>query len=335
MLPDLPSNATAPAQPSPVPRRLAVPSWLLSMVFHLVLLIALALLFRLPAPRGAQGERTAEVGIALKRQEGDREFFVSESDTGDGATETTSAMGAGPSLNELLDDRPPTDPSEALPKALGVLGPGQLESGGVGDAGRAALGPSGRKGPLGGRATVRVFGTEGTGYKFVYVFDRSSSMGGSGRNALAAAKNELIKSLESLDTNHQFQIIFYNETPRQFNPSGRPGKLAFGNERNKRLATRFVGSIVADGATRHEEALKLAIRLGPDVIFFLTDADEPKLSPRQLAELHDWSGGITINAIEFGLGPASLGDNFLKRLARQNGGQYSYIDISRAVSRGK
>jgi hypothetical protein len=76
----------------------------------------------------------------------------------------------------------------------------------------------------------------------------------------------------------------------------------------------------------------LAIRLQPDVIFFLTDADEPRLSPRQLADIHRRAAGIVINAIEFGFGPETTADNFIKRLARKNGGQYSYVDISRIQS---
>jgi len=153
-------------------------------------------------------------------------------------------------------------------------------------------------------------------------------MGGSGRSTLAAAKAELIKSLASLGEQHQFQIIFYNEEPVVLNIAG-ANRLVFGTEQNKELARRFVGGITADGATRHEEALLLALRLKPDVIFFLTDADEPVLSPGQLKRIHRLSAGVTtINTIEFGLGPALADENFLAQLARENGGQYAYFDIS-------
>jgi len=142
-----------------------------------------------------------------------------------------------------------------------------------------------------------VFGIPGEGYKFVYVFDRSGSMGGSGRSALSAAKAELLASLESLEKTHQFQIIFYNDRPTKFNPTGNPDRLVFATERNKALARRFVASITAEGGTRHEEALIAAIKLQPDVIFFLTDADEPKLWPDQLARIHRMAAGITIHGL--------------------------------------
>jgi hypothetical protein len=181
----------------------------------------------------------------------------------------------------------------------------------------------------GGKARTSLFGLAGEGYKFVYVFDRSASMGGSGRTSLRAVKAELLQSLKSLDTVHQFQIIFYNERPTIFNPTGQPGRLAFATEQNKQRALRFIESIVADGGTDHEEALKLAIRLQPDVIFFLTDGDDPKLTPAQLAKIQHMAAGITINAIEFGPGPKPAGASFLAALAEQNGGGYTYIDISK------
>ncbi len=310
-------------------RRPALPSWLLSVLLHVVVLLVLGMTLRMAPRQGASGERTADVGIVLKQQDADGESYQGDPAASEAAASTPSAAAGTSSLQEMLNDTPPVDPSDVLPKARGVIGAGALENGGVAGAGQATEGPRARTGTGKGGARLRVFGVEGEGHKFVYVFDRSGSMGGSGRNALAAAKAEMIASLKSLDTNHQFQIIFYNEQPSVFNPSGRRGKLAFGNEQNKTLARKFIGSITADGATRHESALKRAISMQPDVIFFLTDADEPRLSARQLAQINRISGGISINTIEFGFGPQSDADNFLVRLARQNGGRHAYVDISR------
>jgi hypothetical protein len=183
--------------------------------------------------------------------------------------------------------------------------------------------------PADGKARTSLFGVVGEGTKFVYVFDRSGSMGGAGREALRAVKAELRRSLEHLDTVHQFQIIFYNEKPTLFNPSGTPGRLAFATEQNKQRAVRFVDSIRAEGGTAHEEALRLAARLQPDVIYFLTDADDPKLSAAQLAKIRDLAAGIIIHAIEFGPGAKPAGESFLETLARQNGGGYGYVDLSK------
>lgn len=101
----------------------------------------------------------------------------------------------------------------------GMISVGDGGGGGTGDLDQAAggfgLGSGGSK--LGGsgsgpQARTSVFGIEGTGARFVYVFDRSSSMNGYGGLPMANAKNELIKSLQGLGKVHQFQLIFYNET---------------------------------------------------------------------------------------------------------------------------
>ena len=61
----------------------------------------------------------------------------------------------------------------------------------------------------------------------------------------------------------------------------------------------------------------------------LTDADDPKLQPWQLEKIHRRATGITIHAVEFGSGPQSQSENFLTRLAEQNGGKHAYVDISK------
>ncbi len=129
-----------------------------------------------------------------------------------------------------------------------------------------------------------MFGVESEGYKFIYVFDRSGSMGGHGGSPLAAAKAQLLDSLEKLGQTHQFEIIFYNEEPHVFEVSGSTGRLVFANDQNKTLAKRFIGGVTADGGTDHEPALAMALRMAPDVIFFLTDADEPRLTRQPVGQ---------------------------------------------------
>lgn len=181
----------------------------------------------------------------------------------------------------------------------------------------------------GGKTQTEMFGLVAEGYKFVYVFDRSGSMGGDGNASLKAVKKELLASLKNLDTVHQFQIIFYNERPVLFNPSGTPGKLAFANDRNKQAAERFLNTIQSNGGTDHEAALRLAAGLRPDVIFFLTDGDEPQFTRQQKEKIENWLSGIHINIIEFGSDPAPQKESFLKELARRLGGKYTYVDTTK------
>ena len=108
-----------------------------------------------------------------------------------------------------------------------------------------------------------VFGLEAQGTKFIYVFDRSASMGDNRGKPLRAAKAELLASLNELDDRQQFYIIFYNEEPRLFNAGPTHTGLVFATPENKRAAADFVAGITADDGTNHLNALLAAIRLRP------------------------------------------------------------------------
>jgi hypothetical protein len=323
-----------------VSARPEVPSWLISALVHLVALLVLAFSMTRPQ-RGVRRGIALLAGIAAHEAEAGVETpAMTIASAGGGAVDILSAAagssGGVRTLADALAGGRPVDPTNALPAAVAV-GAGGLEGGvgsATGAAGGSKNGPGGDR-ALGGKARTGVFGAEAEGYKFVYVFDRSASMGGTGQNALQAAKAELLASLEKLERTHQFQIIFYNEQVFKFSPSGDPDRLIFASDDNKAAAKAFVRTITPDDGTDHEKALVAAIKLRPDAIFFLTDADEPKLWPAQLAKVHRMAGGITIHAIEFGSGPQLDADNFLVRLARQNGGQHVYVDISRILTAAK
>ena len=113
-----------------------------------------------------------------------------------------------------------------------------------------------------------------------------------------------------------------------------PPRMLFGDSPTKRLAKNFVRGIVAAGSTRHLDALKLALGMRPDVIFFLTDAGEPQSRPAKwrTSGNETCASGAQINVIEFGAGPNPGGRNFLVRLAEENSGQYVYVDVTRLPS---
>jgi hypothetical protein len=179
---------------------------------------------------------------------------------------------------------------------------------------------------LDGKGRTSMFGIEGKGYKFVYVIDRSGSMGGDGNATLKAAKAELLASIGKLERTHSFQIVFYNEKPTTFNPANN-GLAVFANDRNKELAERFIDSISAGGGTEHDAALRMALKLKPDVIFWLTDADRPKLDDDEIARFNNMAAGTVINAIEFGSGPQKDKENFLTKIAEANAGEHKYVDV--------
>jgi hypothetical protein len=76
------------------------------------------------------------------------------------------------------------------------------------------------------------------------------------------------------------------------------------------------------------EALLMALQMRPDVIFFLTDADEPKLTSADLRRIRERNRGVSINAIEFGSGPSQGRYTFLRQLADENHGKHAYVDVT-------
>ncbi len=126
-----------------------------------------------------------------------------------------------------------------------------------------------------------MFGVQGTGHKFVYAFDRSVSMTGA---PLAAAKGQLLASLESLDPVHQFQILFFNHRLTAFDLTQGNHRVAFANDKTREAARQFIDGIIADGGTDRYQALRRALAMEPDVVFFLTDADDA-MTPSELKQV--------------------------------------------------
>ncbi len=305
-----------------------VPAWLVSLLLHMLAVVLLGYRYA-PPQKGTAAVRQTQLLASLESPQRETRPF-------DDADETASAPAvqvaahAPASLAEVFDT-PPLDPGTALPSAeTAVVPDGDRFGKATGAAGMTQGGP-GRLGNVGSMARTSVYGVVGEGETFVYVFDRSGSMGGGGDSPLAAAKAQLLASLEDLGQTHRFQIIFYNQDPTIMNIPPAGGSLVFATDQNKLLARRFVESIKATGGTEHESALTMALKLRPDVIFFLTDADEPVMTPVQLERIARRNGGRTsIHTIEFGVGPPARRDNFLRRLAQENAGQYVYVDVTRA-----
>lgn len=315
-------------------RRADLPAWLLSVVLHATLFIAIGLLAPVTS-RPSPGEAPRAVGIALvaNASSATPEYF-SAGEAGSPASGTVDAETAEANSQTVT---PLPDPGQF--SAAGTIQLPTATGGGAAAAGLGATldaggltrgGTNSGRGGVGGKTGTQIFGARGEGNRFVYVFDRSSSMGGFNGRPLAAAKRELRRSLQDLVSGNQFQIVFYNERQTVFNPfAPNPPAMLFATEENRQLAEQYVRQVDAVGSTRHLDALDIALRMGPDVIFFLTDAAEPALSARELSEVRRRNrSAAVIHAIEFGPGPFQGGDNFLMRIARQNQGQHIYVDVT-------
>ena len=312
---------------APVPERLR-PAWGMSILFHAAAIALLAVAMR-PWPRGGAESGSHSIGIVLNHSSAAGDLHDGEEEPwansgGPQAMLEPPALLATPSQEAIVAQHS-RDATQASPVKMAAADVPAAAA--RSNAGQSAEG-QGRSGSPGGSggAKASVFGVEGKGSKFVYLFDRSASMEGA---PLAAAKRQLLQSVQSLGSVHQFHIVFFNTKTQSFNATGGKGRNAFATDRNKQLAANFVGGITADGGTDRMVALHEAIATSPDVIFFLTDADDP-ISASELAEIgrSNRKAQAAICVIEFGRNAAPSHDNFLMRLASGSGGQYGYINTA-------
>lgn len=177
-------------------------------------------------------------------------------------------------LNDSLSDL--SGLSSPLPDLAmsDLIGPGAVR----GSASGGALTPdfpgtgAGGGGPVpmsgaGIPSTTRFFNIETRGQRLLYVIDCSGSM--SKHNAFRHAKAELVASLERLDSNHKFQVIFYNDKQFEFSDRNDGYDVHWATAANLTRARSYISQIDNSGGTAHYPALMKALSYAPDVIFFL------------------------------------------------------------------
>ncbi len=324
----------------------SIPAWLISICVHLALFVFLALVIQSPRARGLS-QQTGEVGIALAH-------------VGENSTEYFDQAGTEPEATEQQEQPAATDTThDALPAATLLT---QFESNDVALPGSATSVPTAdlvpeldyapvarggqpsatdiraaraedaqmrqRQGTPGPKTDISLFGgATASGNSFVFVLDRSDSMGRSGLGVIALAKREFQRALGKLEPVHQFQIVAYNHQLVFF---GGRRDLVAATEPNKRLIGTFMSGLAAFGATNHFSAIMAGLNRNPDVLFFLTDGGAPPLSyPQMVQVLKRARGQTTIHCIQFGRGRLGDDEDFMQRLARETGGSFRYVDVSR------
>lgn len=288
------------------------------MLLHLSI-FGLCIFFFAKVPRGANGIEERNVGIVLVDRNSEKTEYLTEGDVleaEEAKAATAAATSAAPQLN-LPPDLP------GLPSLdVGMQGIADSIADDLNGANDLVLKQANAN--VGGKVTTELFGLKGTGSRFVYLIDRSDSMSG---RPMKGAKQQLLKSLQVLDETHQFQIIFYNRNLKRMK-SDPLSQALFATEKAKQMAERFIRQIIPSGGTDHLEALKAALALKPDVIFFLTDADQ-KVEPLTQTGLDDvsrWNrAGTIINVVKFG---ESKGQSqMFQNLASENGGEFIFKNI--------
>ncbi len=306
-------------QPTDVGGKTALPSWVISVVLHVVLIIVAAMTIQL-GPVGMQADDSTTVGgeIVLKQMTDEGEKFFTEE-----AANALDQLADTPSPDPL-SDAPSVTPS-SNPLELDLIGATSDTSTASGGGGLAnILGNPGQPKIKGHTSRTTFMSMEAEGNSFIYLIDRSASMGDGRR--LNYAISQAKASLRHLNENTRFQILFYNDQVLPFRIPGKSDQMHFATQQNLALATRFLDGVPANSSTRSRQAIIKALSYGPDVIFFLSDS-QSNLSYIDLDSIRrkNNGGSVSINVIEFAPSKGDPATNKLVELAGQNNGKYTFV----------
>jgi hypothetical protein len=138
------------------------------------------------------------------------------------------------------------------------------------------------------------------------------------------ARRELITSLRQLPPSVRFQVIGYNNYAESLIVDGQrdllPAEPAIVNK-----AISIVQCLEAAGKTNHLAALRRALELRPDVIFFLTDADD--LKPEVIPFITQRNQHSIIHTIEVTRLRSLRPEGPLAQLAVDNHGTYRRVAV--------
>lgn len=305
-------------------------SWLLSIIFHIA---ALGVMYQLVFPYVAAphevehavtfaqvvGDIDAKGTAPIPPNSAPPEEFPTPATTNTATLDTVrspSPTALNPSTGGAL-----VMAGDLLSEVTGGLGGPSMPGIPVIGLGSGSAGSGGDSGPpgvsIGGGGGVNFFGLQSSApgvRSIVFVVDRSASM----METFEAVRQELRRSIGALRRSQKFHVIFYNSGEPIENP---PMKLVSAIDANKRAFYDFLDTISPNLGTRPERALRQALALEPDLIYFLSDgAFEPEVAER----LKEWNrGGRTkIYTIAY-LDPE--GRHLLEAIARQHGGEFKFV----------
>ncbi|MBX9677728.1 MAG: VWA domain-containing protein [Gemmataceae bacterium] len=217
-------------------------------------------------------------------------------------------------LSQLLPPRKLPD-LNATPLDAGF---GQSGGSGVG----SGQGTVGGQGTMGTETAATFFAVPMAAKRVVFVLDASASMGQS--DAWNIARAELFAALEGMKADARCKVIVYAGTPRLLLPA-RTDWLDPAADRTAMLEA--MKELAPEGRTEHGPALKMAITLRPDAIYFLTDADD--LTQDHLRDIQRLNrDGIPIHAIELTQRHRGQAGMPMQVLARQWNGIFQAIDLA-------
>jgi hypothetical protein len=136
---------------------------------------------------------------------------------------------------------------------------------------------AGDSGTGSGNTGTGLFGGVRQGESFAYVVDASGSMSG---DRMQLVLEELRTSVNSLAEHHRFFVVFFNKHTYAMMWPKIEKRLVTASQRNKDRVLGWAFGVQPQEVTEPQRALRMALDLKPDIVFFLTDGDIPEESLR-------------------------------------------------------
>jgi von Willebrand factor type A domain len=224
--------------------------------------------------------------------------------------ELTLVRDAAPGIT-VTNAKPPRAPKHSRERSLGASKRGEPQAT-VGQGGGDGNGSGDGRG---------FFGTVPGGKSVVFVVDNSGSMNHPDNNPAVTRyqrmKFELVKSILELPAESQFYVIFFCDVTHVMPASDLQPATP---QLKEKYVNWIAGVETGGGPTEPRGAMQKALRLKPDVIFFLTDGEFDE--PINLKLMSIRQPRTTIHTFAFG---ERLGEEVLRALAQKNHGRYRFI----------
>jgi hypothetical protein len=294
-----------------------LPSWLVSAVVHLLVLVLLALI-TLPAAAPeiirdilASNATDAQVDATVDNEPVELEQL--EQLAGNPELDPASLVGAVTAT--AADASVGVDTGADAP----IVEIGTLFSG----SGRAML----AGGDNGGGA--QFFGVKAKGVKFVFIVDSSNSMKG---GKFDAARQELSYAVRRLSKNQLFYVIFFDhDAYRMFDLKKPEPQALFATPANLQRLDKWLPTVENELKTDPYDAVKFAMEMMPDAIYILSDGkftDKGRTEKYlKVANAIDYpitnmKAKVAIHTIAFW---DKAGEPTLKDIAETSGGTYRFV----------
>ena len=258
-------------------------SWGVSLTFHCGLFVILYFIV------WTLSQGTSEdviIPIATLSDTPGTEFTVEQSET------LETAQASEVAQPEYTNQQSAAISAEAIETEISLIGIGSspLTGSSLNSIGVKSGGPDG--------PASKFFGTGGNARKICFVVDRSGSM----LDSFDFVKRELKQSIRDLQPVQSFHVMFFSAGEPLEYPAKR---LVSATVQNKEKVYKWIDNVVNQGQTNPEKALMRAIKLKPELVYFLTDGDFDRKIIFTLRRVNE-DKRVKINAIAFVHRPAEI-----------------------------